>query len=55
MANSKQSDTAGLLQEMLEEDGNRGRRYLHDDELHNLYFSKNILRMIKAEYQMGGR
>jgi hypothetical protein len=43
-----------VLQELLEEDGNRERRYLHNDELHNLYFSQNILRVIKAECQMGG-
>jgi len=53
MANSKQSDTV-VLQELLKEDGNRERRYLHDDQLHNLYFSQNILRVIKAECQMGG-
>ena len=43
-----------VLQELLEEHGNRERRYLHNDELHNLYFSQNILKAIKAEYQMGG-
>lgn len=47
MANSKQSDTV-VLQELLKEDRNRQRRYLHNDELHKLYFSLNILRVIRA-------
>jgi hypothetical protein len=53
MANGKQSDTV-VLEELMEEDRNRERRYLHNDELHHLYFSQNILRVITAECQIGG-